>query len=418
MSSSHGLTLFCKLAVRNLGRNLRRTILTVTTISFGLAIILWVECILEGRNQSIIEKITEGNVGHVQVYDHRFLKDHLLQFTMKSVPQGLDELTKQGAVFTRRIQIPSLISSGENSTTVLFQGIDPESEAKITKIKTFLKSGDYLDQASAENCDQKQILIGKGLSELLSVDVGDKVVMMTQTADGGLGSDAYRVKGIFDSKSPDFDKHNVYGGVACAAALANVQGFHEIVVRLPDERKSQEVQSKFQKIAGPEYQVTTWREALPNMAAMVKFNHATFALLSIILFTVVSLGIINTLLMSVFERTREFGVMLALGTSPRQLSLLITLESFFLGLLSAAIATVIGLIVLMYHSKYGFDLTPLLGEPHGVNGFFLDMRVYPIIQFHSYLRSVAVTLLIVLLAALYPAYRASKLSPVESLRHT
>lgn len=113
--------LLAKMALRNLRRNSRRTLLTVATISFGLSVLLWVECILEGRNKSIIEKITSGYVGHVQAYDHRFLKDHQLQFTMKKSPDGLEDLAAKGAVFARRVQVPSLISSGETPARFCFK---------------------------------------------------------------------------------------------------------------------------------------------------------------------------------------------------------------------------------------------------------------------------------------------------------
>lgn len=410
------VSLLAKMALRNLWRNARRSLLTIATISFGLAVLLWIECILEGRNKSIIEKITSGNVGHVQVYDHRYLKDKQIQFSMKRMPDGLGEI--KDAVYARRVQVPALISSGENSSTVFFQGIEPEAEAKITSIKSFLVDGEFLENAPEESCETKQVVIGKGLGELLAVDIGDKIVMMTQAVDGSMGSDAYRVKGFFESKSPEFDKRYVFGSLGCAAALASLQGFHEVVIRLSDERLGEGVRARLAQSAGPDFEVTTWREALPNMATMVRYNGATFALLSIILFTVISLGIINTLLMSVFERTREFGVMLALGTSPGQLALIIGLESLFLGVISAFAGTVLGMGVLLYHAHVGFDLTPLLGDAHPVGDFQLDMLVFPVIQFQSYLRSVGVTLIVVLLAALYPAYRATRLNPVESLRHT
>ncbi len=416
MSILGGLSVMIKLALRNLWRNLRRTFLTVATISFGLSVLLWVESILEGRNRNIIEKITSSYTGHVQVYDSRYLKDHQLQYTMKQTPDGLKDLEKQGVVLTSRVQLPALISSGENSTTILFQGIEPTSEANITDLRQFVTSGAYLEDTP--DCQKKQILLGQGLAEFLGVEIGDKIVMMTQTAEGSLGSEAFHVHGLYQSKSPDFDKHYVFGTIACVGSLAGLRGPHEIVLRIPDEKQSLNFQSALAQLVGPSYQVTTWREAMPSMAAMIKFNHATFALLTVILFTVISLGVINTMLMSVFERTREFGVMLALGATPRQVAIVVTFESLFIGIASAIFATILGMIVLMYHSKVGFDLTPFLGESHSVEQFHLDVYIYPVIQFHSYLRSVAVTVLVVVLASLYPAFRASRLNPVECLRHT
>jgi ABC-type lipoprotein release transport system permease subunit len=256
------------------------------------------------------------------------------------------------------------------------------------------------------------------MANLLQVTVGDKIVLMTQSADSSLGSDAYRVKGIFETSSPEFDKRFVFANLECVATLASLQGFHEMVLRLPEESRSLRLQSELQKQVGDKLKVTTWREALPSMATMIRYNHATLTLLTLILFTVISLGIVNTLLMSVFERTREFGVMLALGTAPEHVAVIIALESLFLGIVSSIIATVIGLSVLAYHAKVGFDLTPLLGESHAINDFNLDMVIYPVIRFRSYAFNVMITQIVVMLAALYPASRAARLNPVESLRHT
>jgi ABC-type lipoprotein release transport system permease subunit len=408
------MPLLLRIAARNLFRNLRRTIITMLTIAFGLAVILWLQCVLAGRNKHIIESITTTYTGNVQLFREDYLKDRLIQFSFAPIalPAGMPE----GTFAAQRIHLPALVSSGEQSVPIQLEGIEPEAEARVTNVKHNLSKGEYLVNDPGPDCESRQIYIGKKLSDLLKVDVGNKIVILAQAADGTLGNELFRVKGIYDSGSPDFDKSFAFAPISCVAKVGAITGIHEIAIRIPDIGKEFEVRDALAKIAPPGVKVTTWRESLPGMATMVKYNEATLVMIASMLFIVITLGIVNTLLMSVFERTREFGVMIALGTTPWQLRSLVVLESLTLGIVASAIGMFLGAAVVLYHQKYGFDLKPFLGDHSSLDQFRLDLTIYPVFKFIPFLKSVATMMGFIVLAGLYPAWRASMLKPVEAMR--
>ena len=409
------MSLLIRIATRNLLRNLRRTAITMATIAFGLAVILWLQCVLEGRNKHIIESITTTYTGNLQVFQNDYLKDRLIQFSFIP-PENLLDSLPEGSKMAKRIHLPALVSSGEQSVPTLLEGIEPEEESQVTKIKQNLKEGEYLSPDPSPDCESRQIYIGKKLADLLRVKTGNKIVILAQAADGTLGNELFRIKGIYDSGSPDFDKSFAFAPLTCVAKVGAIQGVHEVSFRLPDITRELEERLNLAKKLPPELVVTTWRESLPGMATMVKYNEATLVMISSMLFIVITLGIVNTMLMSIFERTREFGVMIALGTTPWQVRLLVVCESLALGLFASIFGMLIGLAMVLYHQKYGFDLKPFLGEHSSLDQFRLDLTIYPVFHFVPFLKSVGYMMTFIVLAGLYPAWRASALKPVEAMR--
>ena len=330
--------LIATIAFRNLLRHARRTALTMASISFGLAVVLWLQCILAGRNKHIIDSITTTYIGHLQIFKKDFLKDRAINFYFPGIPAELSDALPPGSRVTPRIHLPALASSGEQSSPVMFEGIDPLTEPTVTTIKSSLKEGSFLEPDVTEDCQSRQIYIGRALAELLNVKVGNKMVVLAQANDGSLGNDLFRIKGIFDSGSPQFNKFYVFAPLNCVKKIGAITGLHEVTIQLPYGVKDTDVRDRIAAKIPTDLVVTTWREAVPNMAAMVKFNDAMLFMITTILFTVITFGIVNSLLMSVFERTREFGIMISLGTTPDQVRAMVVAESLFMGLVSASLA--------------------------------------------------------------------------------
>ena len=410
------MPLIAKIAYRNLIRHLRRTLLTVASISFGLAVVLWLQCLLAGRNKHIIQSITSTYIGQVQVYRKEYLKDHVINFSFPEVPKGFAEMLPKGSRFSPRMHLPALVSSGEASTPMILEGIDPESESTITTIKQSLKEGSFLEPDLTPECESHQIYIGRAMADILNVKVGNKIVILAQATDGSLGNDLFRVKGIYDSGSPQFNKTYAFAPMSCVKKVGALTGIHEITIQLPFEADDSLVREKLSALLPTGLVVTTWRQAVPNMAAMVKFNDAMLLMISTILFTVITFGIVNSLLMSVFERTREFGTMISLGTTPAQVRLMVVAESLFMAIASTVFGIILGGAAVLYHRKFGFDLRPFLGEAKSIDNFLLDLTVYPEFKFVPFLKATSITILFVLCAGLYPAIRASRLNPNDAMR--
>lgn len=405
------------MALRNLKRNTRRTLLTMSSIAFGLGVVLWLECILAGRNNGMIDQITASRTGHLQIHRSDYLSDKLVQQTFEIPEKELNQTLPSQSHYTPRLYLPSMISSGEQSTTIMLMGIDPQNEKQVTNIHTLLKEGEFLEPELSEDCPSRQIYIGKTLADLLKIKLGNKVVLMTQAADNTLGNDLFRVKGIFSTGSPDMDKTVAYAPVNCVKKLGALSGIHEIAIKLQDPQLMLGSIKNLSQTVDPQLKVSTWKEALPSLAALLQGNVALVNMISTVLFIVISLGTVNILLIGIFERIREFGVMIALGTTPAQLKVMVLLESIFLAIGSSLLGTILGSLLVSYHMKVGFDISPFWGNQGAtIDQFKLTQLIFPAFKIVPYLKSVGYTLIFVLIAAVYPAIKASRLKPIEAMR--
>jgi ABC-type lipoprotein release transport system permease subunit len=260
-------------------------------------------------------------------------------------------------------------------------------------------------------------LISEEQAQKLNVGLGDKVVVMGQAADGSLGNDLFRVKGIYKTESKAFDRRVSFTTLGCAAAIGQIRGPHEIVFGLNDSTQEAQLEESLRNRAQAAGLVmTTWRESVPQLYSIVRFLRAIHNAINFILFLVISVGIVNVMMMNVFERTREFGVMTALGTGRGQVVALILLETLGIALIGLTLGSLIGSSVVTYHHYVGFDLHVFLGEQYSAGQFNLSMVVFPKVSLTSILRSGVITVAFMLVAGLYPAWRASKLTPIEAMR--
>lgn len=413
------MKIYLLLALRNLRRNLRRTAITIAGMAVGFAVLLWLTCILKGVNQQVIDDVTSTQVGHLQLWRAEYVEDPLTTYTFTPDLEAVKRLLPEGSLASERLFLPSLISSGENSLPISLVGIDPEMEAKVTQVRDTKVEGEYLSSDKDDECKSREVYISRSVAQLLKVGIGDKVVLLAQAADGTLGNELLRVRGLFDTGSRNYDRGVAFTSLDCVRKIGVLKGDHEGVIKLP---RSSETLKYYKDLKAGADQVslglkaTTWREAVPPLAGMVTFNDAIVVLITFVLFGISAFGVINTLLMSVFERTREFGVMLALGVTPTGVCGLILLEAALIGVMSAALGTLLGSLAVFYHLQKGFDLRAMIGTDFTVNIYKLTTVIHPIFSFDRYFALVFLTILLATLAGLVPALRAAKMDVVEAIR--
>jgi ABC-type lipoprotein release transport system permease subunit len=406
--------LILKFAFRNLIRHWRRTSITIVAMTFGLTVNFWLDCMLRGRNEEVARLVTSSFTGNFQIYTKLFFEEKTISSQL-----DLDENQVQQAIgpqgdFSLRTHLPSLISSGETSAPILLEGIRPESEKKVSTLAENIKSGDFL--STEATCSPGEILIGTRLAKSLKVDLGEKVVLLTQSADGSLGNELFRVKGIYETGSSNFDKAYAFTQEKCAFQLGQVRAPHEVVVRVKNTEDQEQVFDRLKPLVKQDQILMTWRESLPAVARMVKVNNAIMGLVSIILLVVVILGFVNTLLMSVLERTREIGMMMAIGITPAQVQSLIVLEALLIAVFSSVISIILGLLIVLYYQKTGFNLAVFVGENFDADQINLGLIIYPKISMWPFFKVIGLSLVTVFISVLLPAHRASNLSPVDALR--
>ncbi len=368
---------------------------------------------LEGQNTNIINSVAQSQLGHIQIYSKNYFEDRTLDSTLSS--QSIDAL-KLTDINTSRIYIPTLLAGSESTVTMQLVGIDPSSEIKVTQVNRQIVEGAFLGESAQSGCESRELLISKTTARALKVGLGEKLVVMNQNIQGSLSNELLRVSGIFDSGSLDFDRAVAYVPLACAKTLLGSDDVHETVLYLPRLEDLEQKRNILSQTLGPTYKVTTWQESIPRVNAIVTYNRSLGLMIMIIFFVILGLGIANTFLVSVYERTKEFGMMIAVGFSPRDVLVLVVLEALGVCVTAAFFGLVIGTLGLLYHQKYGFDVRFMLGDALLVGNFRIDPIIYPPIFLSQFLASLSILILFTLCAALYPAWRASRMSAMEALR--
>lgn len=413
---------FFLIAFRNVTRNSKSNRFVIASIASGLAAIFWIKSIFIGHNQNMINVATSTFIGGVQIHSSEFLQAKAIghHFTDEPVDEALRGI--QGIHWAKRIFFPALLSTSSESSLGIVYGVEPEPESGITELKKNLKQGNYLSSEASTACTQKEIYLSERLAKKLKVGLHDKVVVMGQAADGTTGNDLFRIVGLYNSGSLDFDENHSFVNIQCARELAALPNrIHEIVLNAAalksDTDLQHEIQELFKTRGLRDLEVTTWREFIPNLSTMVKMNTGVTNMIVLVFFLITTLGVVNSMLMSVFQRTQEFGISLALGVTPAQVKRIVLYESLIIALISGVLGAILGFALVSYHHRYGVDISPFIGKAkNSFVGFRFQTIVHPLIDWTIYVAIFSVEIFFILIAGLYPALKAAHLSPVESIR--
>jgi ABC-type lipoprotein release transport system permease subunit len=402
------------MAWRNVWRNRRRSLLTVLAIALGLAFNIFMRAIGDGFHEQMVDNSVRAHIGHLQVHHAGYHDDPSLNKTLPSPDHVEGALERLPGVrgYSMRVMGDGLASTAENSAGVAIVGIDPVQERTVTTVDRGVVKGEYL-----ENEQERPILIGDRLATNLKADLEDKVVLMVQAADGSMGADLYRVVGIFRSGSPELDRGVAFLLRRDAQSLFSLEGrITEAVVLLASSRQVPAAQQALQAtLTDRNLEVLTWYEVEPFLLQFIELDDAFFYIIVVFFFVVISIGILNTIMMSVFERVREFGVMMALGTKPRQIIKLVVQEAFVLGLVGIVIGSSIGVAATLYFASHGMNMSAW-SEGAAALGMTSTM-IYTKLTTANLLISNISVLAVVMLVGLYPAVHAARLRPVEAIRH-
>lgn len=406
--------LFLSMAWRNVWRNRRRSLLTIVAIALGLAFNIFMRAIGDGFHEQMVDNSVRSHIGHLQIHRAGYHDNPGLNKTLGS-PQEVQHAVKRLPGlrgYSMRVIGDGLASTAENSAGVAIVGIDPSQERTVTTINRGVVEGQYLKPGQ-----DRPILIGDRLASNLKAALDDKVVLMVQAADGSMGADLFRVVGIFRSGSPELDRGMVFLLRNDAQSLFSLDGrITEAVVLLNSSLEVPAAQEELRTaLADQNVEVLTWYQVEPFLLQFIELDDAFFYVIVVFFFVVISIGILNTIMMSVFERVREFGVMMALGTKPRQIIKLVVEEAFVLGLAGVVIGCGIGVAATLYYAAHGMNLSSW-GEGAAALGMTSTVVYTKLTAANLFISDFSV-LAVVILVGLYPAFYASRLRPVEAIRH-
>lgn len=405
--------IFIKLGMRNLFRHCRRSLITIAMIGCGIAGLMFLRGFADGSYAQGIENFISIASGHLQIYKKGFSSTMNVELPIEDT-DSVEEVVRANSKikgWSTRILTPALISTAISAHGTVLVGISPEEELKVTRINQFVSQGSFFAKD-----DVTAILVGKQLAEVLKVSLGDKVVIFVQGYHGSMEAATYRIKGFIETGGKDIDAGAAFITLDAARKLLGYNGgeISCFTVRATDTRHVPEVIQTIKPFLERNgYEVSSWDELGPEMKEWIAFFDAIIEVIMIVVLLVVAVGIMNTIFMGVFERTREFGLMSALGTRRSQLMIVVISEATILTILGICFGIFLGLLCIQYFHNVGINLS-LYGEIR--RQFYLSPRVYPIPSAKFLLKAIIFLSLDSLLVSIYPAWRAASMEPVEAIR--
>ena len=409
------------MAWRNLWRRKRRTWITITTIVFGV----WLSMTFTGMGDysytNMIDTGANLGFGHVTIQPAGYQDEPKVSKLISELPEIKKNILKysennDSAIESTadRVLANGVIATASKQIFGFFIGVDPSQESKQRNIyyKSMIE-GDWL-----ESSNERKVVIGKGIAELLNLKIGKKLIYTTTDIDGEIVSEVVRVKGLFRTGVKEIDNASI---ILPIDTLKETLKFKEsqitlMALFLNDQRNSNAVAQDIDAILNKSVEVKSWDQTQAELASLITLDRGGNILTQMLIGLLVAAGILNTLLMSVMERLKEFGVMMAIGMLPSNLFLLVMTESFFLAMLGLFFGVLVCIPWYIYMSNVGLDFSGMMGDEVSAGGVLID----PLMKIRLYLSSIVVITLSVpgltMLAGLYTAYKAVKTEPVESIR--
>lgn len=400
-----------RLAWRNIWRNHRRSLIILTSVVVGLIAIVFIEAVVRGFMRQSLDNQLGAHTAHIQVHRTGYHDNpDIARFMAR--PEIVDAALSADpriAASSRRVLATGLLSSARNSSGIMLVGIEPDREGRVTTIRSSIVAGRPL------GVDPREILISERMSKTLDVGLGDKVVAMSSTREGKVGSELFRVVGLYRTSIMEFDRMHAYIPYATAQSLIGAGSeTAEFAMVLHATTDLNAVRDSLRAVLGPEFEVQSYEDLIPTMAAMVALTEQSMIIYYVILGLAMIFGIINTMMMSVYERIREFGVLKAVGMQDRMLFWMVLLEAALLGTVGTTVGIVLGNALNAWIAVSGLDFSWFA---EGLSSWGSGAIIYPVLDPLGSVRGGLLIVVMCVLAALQPALKAVRLHPMDAIRH-
>ena len=405
----HTVPVLTRLAWRYLWRNHRRTIIMLSAIVIGVWAMIFMTALTRGMVDQMIKDGISVLPGHVQVHDPQFLDDPSVSNRIMIGDKALAEMFDPVGfkAWASRVKVPAVITSERESRGVTLLGIDPAAEREFSFVTYDEVEGRFLESA-----EDKGVVIGRKLANTLETRVGKRIVLMSQDPENEIADRGFRVVGLFDASMAAFEEMYVFVGKKTAQKMLRIgDTTTEIVFVGDDYRDVDPTYERVTEIMNGKLKVSRWYEVDTYLGTMMKVMDGFVLIWVIVIFLALSFGLVNTLVMAVFERIREIGLMLALGMKPASILGQIIIESMLLLLVGLAIGDVLAWATIQ-PLKDGIDISAVA---EGMEMMGASSVLYPKLYLSDMVLANVVVLILGFLASLSPAWRASRYEPVEAI---
>lgn len=399
-----------KMAWRNIGRNRRRSFITIGAMTFALWVLLQYSGLVQGYMSAMENSILDLAFGDIQMTALSWADDPSLYSRVEQPAPLLAKLEGAGYRASARLLGAGLGAAGDAASGIMLIGLDTKRDATTGSLHTAVDKGAWLDSTKPG-----EVVIGRRLARTLNIGIGGELVVLSQAADGSMANDLYRVRGVMLGINEGADRRGVWmTDAAFRELMAFPQGAHQIIVRRPKGSDLAPATATAREMA-PGLDVKSWRELLPGLASMFDTQKGAIWIMFLIVYIVIGILLLNTMLMAVFERVRELGVLKALGVTPITVLRLIVTECGIQVTFAILIGTVLALPGMYYLTTTGIDI--LGGADMSFGGVAFNSIWKAEVNRATFSGPIIMLIIVVGFAIIYPSVKAALIKPIEAMRH-
>lgn len=401
--------LILKLGWKNIWRNPIRSSVVIGAVLIGTWAGIFIMAFSTGMTKQYIKNQLDTYVGHIQIHNPKYLQENLPQYSIPNTDSLVSELKRKSFVtkIAAHSEVQGLAMSSANTFGVSIMGIDTTEEKEVSTVYTDIKKGTYLT-----NTVHNPVIIGQKLADKLDLRLHSKLVLNFQDVHNEISAGAFRVAGIFSTNNSTFDEQNVFVQKSDLDRLLDQQGLvDELVLRVDDLKKAPEYAKELQQTY-PDLKIQSWGDIAPELRyADISMDYTMYIFMGVLILAL-TLGIINTMLMAVMERTRELGMLMAVGMNRLRVFSMILIETFYLIFVAVPIGLLLAWGTVSITAHTGIDLSAF---SQGLAAYGLSTMIHPELSGIYYLNISIMMGIAAILAAVYPAWKALNLKPVEAI---
>ena len=386
----------------------------LSAVIIGVWSMIFLTAFMRGITDQMVRNGISTLTGHIQIHYKGYRNDPSIENSITQpgiIETVLNNTLPPEAVWTPRVRVSAVASNARHSAGVTLLGVEPEKEAKVSFIGGAITEGRFLDPDEPNG-----IVVGQALLDKFDTKIGRKLVLMSQGTDKEIASRAFRIVGVFRAEMESTEKQFVFVSLSAAQQMLKLKnGISEISILLSSDKDTDKVATALKEaLSAGDYQVQTWKDAMPMVAAILKMYDGFIFLWFFVVFIAMGFGIVNTTLMAVYERIREFGLLKALGMKPWWIVRQVLTESFYLLVLGMILGTGLGALSILALSGTGIDLSSLAA---GAEFAGMSRVIYPVVQSKDVVMANLVVFILGIIVSLYPAVKAARFTPVEAMAH-